>query len=295
MVVGDKQIQEVEVPASTEEGGTQTQEPQPKEAPQENPLSRQLAMVARKDAEYRRKMQELEAREAQYKERAAKLEELQGFKKSFEEDFVRALDTHVGEGWYEKATNRFVNDPSGKITPDERVSALEKQLEEERANKDKWLSEKLAEIRKQENAQLQEIMQDQRMRGDIKKLVEEDERFELTRSDPDNLVIVHEVMQFWKKNYGEELPIEDAAVMVEEDLEKKVQKLFGAKKLSEMLKNNVTPGDIKPETKAPRAKEAGQMKTLTNKMSAASAPPPSGRLSEEERLAAAIDAFRSAR
>jgi hypothetical protein len=102
--------------------------------------------------------------------------------------------------------------------------------------------------------------------------------------------LVHELIEAHYEKTGKVLSNEEAAQLVEAHLEEEALRLAATPKVSAKIKPPTPPPEApKPETEAP------PRRTLTNDLTATTPRAPSGRLSEQDRMRLAAEAFERAR
>lgn len=245
-----------------------------------------FAALAAKEKAFAASAQKLSTDKAAFAAQQAEYTSWKAARESRLRDPDAFLRQDFGEGWYDKLTEYKLN--GGKVTPelvsaqvDERFAALTKQQDDERA---KALdAEKARTAAEQQQAW-------QKFQEDTKGFVE-------SKPDDYELINLHgahaSVVAVIEKTYadtGRVLDAKEAADQVEKYLEEQIQKSLETKKWkSKAQLPPAAPG-------AEKRPESAQPRTLTNAHAAITTPPPpSGPLTEAERMARAIAAGEAVR
>ncbi len=257
------------IPQSTEsEGQTTTSEAtSPEDAPKEatesksteEPLSKQYAIIARKEKALRAKMQEVKAKELDIATREQALQSQP--KASIDESKFISLEklqadpisTLLRAGInYEQITQLMLNqpqvDPATKFMLDEMKAEI-KRLNDAQENSNKKYSDQ------QSNQYKQAVNQ---IKNEATALVSNDPAFEMIKETGSVSDVVQLIEDTFKAD-GILLSVEDAAREVEEYLVEQAAKFSKLKKIQQKL---APPKQEAPKSQDPKQQQ--QMKTLTN-------------------------------
>jgi hypothetical protein len=235
---------------------------------QEKRLAKSFAALSRQEKAIRAKETEWKSERAQLQ---AQAEELKALRDAFGKDPAAALEK-LGLT-YEEVTRRVLS--GGKPSAEHEAASVRRELDEfKRAQAEQ--AQSYAQ-RRAEAAQHQFL-------GEIKTLVDSDDRFELTRAN-EATQDVYDVVDEHYRRTGEVLSTETAAELVEKYYEQRAEKLLSAKK----MKAKLAPPQSEPTQSHSSAQRVSseQPKTLSNNLAAASPTRESKRLTESERLEAA--------
>ena len=284
----DAPPQETETPPATPQSQVATPEPpkadEPPPDPQEQRLSKSWAAISKREAAIRNESRAIEEQRAALSAAQAELVELRKLRENLVADPVAVLDAHAGKDWYQKATQRFIESPTGSATPDSRIAQLEKALDDERKGRDEWF-DKQWQARETKRSELTSAQQQaEQYTSKLRQLVETDDRFELTRITPNGIQAVIDIVNAHLQQSKVLLEPEDAATLIEEELEKQYQALSGAKKIAIAAKPAQKQDATQTAPKAP----SGPPKTLTDNMSASGTPAHQQTEAEEIREAAKL-------
>lgn len=254
--------------------------------PETDKLSKSWASISKKESDVRRQLKEIETQRATLDQAKAELEELRQLKMALATDPIPALDKHAGRDWYQKATERFVKDSSGQMPVEEKLARLEAQLERERTEKTKWFEDEWDKKTKQQQQATQYEQQASGYLTEMQKLIETDDRFELTRTTPNGSQAVIELVNGHLEKTGVLLSQEEAVTLVEEELEKQALAMLAAHKLRAKI------AEIK-HVKQSSPKANSGPKTLTDQLSASGTP--AYPQNQHERIAEAAKLYRRLR
>lgn len=243
---------------------------EPKKEPEASPddksndrLSKSWAAISKRESQVRQALRDIESKTSELQGMQSELLELRRLRDSIKSDPVSFMDQHYGPDWYSKATQRFINDPKGAPSSDERIAALEAKLEATVKDRDKWLEEQW-EKRERAKAEVDKGQQQAaQYLEEAKRLIDTDDRFEVTRNTKNYMGIIEELVAGYYQQHGVLLSQEEAATLVEEELLEDTKTRLKANKLRSVL-SEIT----EPEKKT--KKHDGSPKTLTDKLSGAS-------------------------
>lgn len=253
-----------------QEASEATSEPAPQEKPaSEDPVSKQFALLARKEKALRAKQQQMEASiKAREAELAAKQAELEAKSSSFDpskyisKDRFKSnpLEVMAETGLsYDEIVQQLVNQ-----TPiDPRINATISKLEETNRKLQERL-DKFEESNKTQQDQAYEAAVNQ-IRTETKKLVTSDPSYEMIKLTGSIEDVVDLIKQTHAKD-GILMSVEEAAQEVEDYLLEEAMKLTKANKIKQKLEPART-AQVQPQTQTQEpnpAKQPQQMKTLTN-------------------------------
>lgn len=236
---------------------------------QEEPLSKQYAILARKEKAFRaQKMQLEQSIKAREDAVAAKEAELQGKSSSFDEskyiprdrlkDDLMGVLAESGVS-YDDITNAVLNQPKRDPYMDSVIGELKKEIQ---ALKGDLEGTKKSSVEQQQQAYQSAVAQ---IKRDATNLVNKDPAYETVRETGQ----VDEVVKLIEKTYhatGEVISIEEACQQVEEELlERFMSTAQKVKKIQERLqpKASAKPEAVKQQESAP-VQQQQPMKTLTN-------------------------------
>ncbi len=235
---------------------------------QEEPISSQFAVLARKEKALRAKAlaqeQAIKAREEAFKAKEAELAAKEAEYKakyipreSLKNDPLSVL-SEAGLS-YDELTNMALNAPSPQEV--ERTAYL-KRLEAKIAELESGQKKAQENYEKQERTAYNQALA--QIRSDATELVSSDPSFETIRNTGSIGDVVNLIERAFKET-GKLMTVEKAAQLVEDDLIEQALKVFNkTKKLQERVKASQTP---KAEPQAsPKAAPQQGMKTLTNNM-----------------------------
>lgn len=280
---GDNQTQQTSVPnpsqvapedirgaLSTQSGENSTNEGisndnTPKEAtessePAEEPLSKQYAIIARKEKALRTKMQEVKAKELELATREQALKS-QPQAKMDESKFISLdklqqdpITTLLRAGIsYDQITQMALNqpqmDPATKVMMEELKSEINRLKGAQEESKQTYQNQ-------QTQAYKQAVAQ---IRSEATSLVSNDEAYEMIKAT-DSVSEVVQLIEDTFKADGILLSVEEAAREVEEYLVDQAAKIGKLKKMQQRL---APPNQEAPKSQAPAGQQT-QMKTLTN-------------------------------
>lgn len=220
---------------------------------------REGSLVARERAASERESS-VKQLEQKYQEAIAKLD-------AFQKDPIGFMNSNAGNDWYAKATERFYQSPDGKMSADERVAALEKQLQDELSNRDKHIQEAIKSWQEKSQKEQEERTTVERYMSVVDDIVDKDDRFELTRSHPNGKRYVKDLIEKWYQQHNEVLTQERAASMIETELEKELEQLSATKKAKSKIGAVATPSQ-KATTQPPKQERPTEdgPKTLTSEL-----------------------------
>ena len=242
---------------------------------------------SRKFAALSRREKEIRAKEAEYDKRIAELEERLGsFGKKPEpepelpieyrlkKDPLRALED-MGLS-YDKLTELALND--GKLTPEMQMRLMREELEGDYKKKFEELENRLLEKEKSDEQRRYDDIQ-RGFQNEIEDFVESNaDRYELIKANEAN-DIIYDVIEEHYNDTGRILDIEEAAEAVENYLEEEAEKIF---KLGKFRSKFGIENDFEQE-ESPRQSQV----TLSNAMSAQANERVGRKLSDEESKALA--------
>ena len=242
---------------------------------------------SRKFAALSRREKEIRAKEAEYDKRIAELEERLGsFGKKPEpepelpieyrlkKDPLRALED-MGLS-YDKLTELALND--GKLTPEMQMRLMREELEGDYKKKFEELENRLIEKEKSDEQRRYDDIQ-RGFQNEIEDFVESNaDRYELIQANEAN-DIIYDVIEEHYNDTGRILDIEEAAEAVENYLEEEAEKIF---KLGKFRSKFGIENDFEQE-ESPRQSQV----TLSNAMSAQANERVGRKLSDEESKALA--------
>jgi hypothetical protein len=257
-------------------------------ATQEEPaLSKQYAILARKEKALRARTsqmeQQMKAKEQELAEREKALQGKSNFDESkyiprerLQEDLMSVL-AEAGIT-YDQVTEAVLNQPKRDPYVDAKTRALEAKIAS--------LEEKLDGVNKNSQEQQTQAYQQAlaQIERDAKSLIERDPAYETVKGTGQ----VKEVVKLIEKTFqdsGELLSIEEAAQMVEDELlERFLSTAQSVKKIQERLqpKASAKPEAEKKQESVP-AQQSQQLKTLTNNVGS-----PARKMSAKERAIAAF-------
>ena len=251
-----------------------------KEPEKSDDFSRKFAALSRREKEIR-------AKEAEYDKRIAELEERLGsFGKKPEpepelpieyrlkKDPLRALED-MGLS-YDKLTELALND--GKLTPEMQMRLMREELEGDYKKKFEDLENRLLEKEKSDEQRRYDDIQ-RGFQNEIEDFVESNaDRYELIQANEAN-DIIYDVIEEHYNDTGRILDIEEAAEAVESYLEEEAEKIF---KLGKFRSKFGIENDFEQE-ESPRQSQV----TLSNAMSAQANERVGRKLSDEESKALA--------
>lgn len=255
----------VESPEVTEEAPV---EPKEEKKPDNDPLSRQYAILARQEKALRAKQQQqdqafkakeeaLTAREQQVQERLKQYEQGYISKDQLLRDPVAAFEAMGLD--YDKITQAYLN--YQQIDP--RVNSVITQLQDEikalKAGKDEERQ------KAQENESQAYKAAVQQIKTDVTDLVNSDPNYETVKATGS----IKDVVELIEKTYhaeGKLLTIEEASQQVEDYLIEEIEKIARLDKIQKRLGSNASPKNPEAGSKpaAPAPKQQQPMKTLTN-------------------------------
>lgn len=229
---------------------TQETEVQPEQQQQQ---SREDVDFAKRFAVLSRREKELLHEKQQFKQES---EEVKKFKQILANAKQNPKELMEMAGLsYKEITDFFLNDE--QPTAETRIEMLERQIKEEREERERFLKQQEQERVDQTIAQLQ---------NNIKETVDNSDDFELIRIN-DSYDLVYNVIEEHYSEYGEVLPIKDAAQKVEEYLDEHVRgKILKTKRYSSLAEGL-------QESPQGEGKTATPTTTLTNSALASSTPP----------------------
>ena len=242
---------------------------------------------SRKFAALSRREKEIRAKEAEYDKRIAELEERLGsFGKKPEpepelpieyrlkKDPLRALED-MGLS-YDKLTELALND--GKLTPEMQMRLMREELEGDYKKKFEELENRILEKEKSDEQRRYDDIQ-RGFQNEIEDFVESNaDRYELIKANEAN-DIIYDVIEEHYNDTGRILDIEEAAEAVENYLEEEAEKIF---KLGKFRSKFGIENDFEQE-ESPRQSQV----TLSNAMSAQANERVGRKLSDEESKALA--------
>tara|TARA_Y100000033_G_scaffold49789_1_gene58795 strand:- start:281 stop:1153 length:873 start_codon:yes stop_codon:yes gene_type:complete len=242
---------------------------------------------SRKFAALSRREKEIRAKEAEYDKRIAELEERLGsFGKKPEpepelpieyrlkKDPLRALED-MGLS-YDKLTELALND--GKLTPEMQMRLMREELEGDYKKKFEELENRLLEKEKSDEQRRYDDIQ-RGFQNEIEDFVESNaDRYELIKANEAN-DIIYDVIEEHYNDTGRILEIEEAAEAVENYLEEEAEKIF---RLGKFRSKFGIENDFEQE-ESPRQSQV----TLSNAMSAQANERVGRKLSDEESKALA--------
>ena len=242
---------------------------------------------SRKFAALSRREKEIRAKEAEYDKRIAELEERLGsFGKKPEpepelpieyrlkKDPLRALED-MGLS-YDKLTELALND--GKLTPEMQMRLMREELEGDYKKKFEELENRLLEKEKSDEQRRYDDIQ-RGFQNEIEDFVESNaDRYELIKANEAN-DIIYDVIEEHYNDTGRILDIEEAAEAVENYLEEEAEKIF---RLGKFRSKFGIENDFEQE-ESPRQSQV----TLSNAMSAQANERVGRKLSDEESKALA--------
>lgn len=247
-------------------------------------LAKSWANISRKEAQLRTQQQQFKEQMSQMETQRKELQETLARVEGAKKDPIGYLDKELGRKWYQDATERFINDGvSGKPTTEQQVAMLQQQITEEREAREKWFEERWKSKESERDQQKSNEAQAHRYMSDVESLVKSDDRFELTRLSPDGVDAVRELVVGYLKEHNQLLTPEQAATLVEQELEARADALFKAQKLRAKYQATKTePPEAKPRSK-----------TLTTNL--ASNGTSAGDMSPDQRVALAVQQLRQHR
>lgn len=245
---------------------------------EEKELDPKFAVMARKEKALRSKYQELKSQEDALKAKAAEYETSYISKQALSERLQRDPFGFMAEQGltYDQLTNFALNPNSQTEVTIQKLEAKIKELEEKQTKTSSRFDE---EQQKAVDQAVKEI------RNETKILISSDERFETIKEQGAEEAVVELIRETYEKQ-GLLLSVDDAAKEVEEFLVEEGVRLSNLKKVQARLK---PPAPLEvPKQMIPAEKQIPPMRTLTN----AQVAPSSKGLSDKERKARAIAAFR---
>lgn len=242
-------VEATEAPAEepTEQSGGISDVGSEAAAEETKPLSPQFAALAKAKRALQVKERELRDLEASLKNQSAP--QASGFSAEQIKQSPLAILEQAGVS-YDDLTQAILQNPQGHSPELLALKAELKSLKEEFSN---TLKERDAAIERDVLAE---------MRRETDRLVREGDAFEMIRetgSESDVVNLIHRIY----KSEGTILGVEEAAMMVEEELLKEAEKIARIKKLQSRL----TPAEA-AEVEAEQQRAPQQMRTLTNRNSA---------------------------
>lgn len=248
-----------------------TPEAQPKET-----ASALLAKLARQRKEAMQVTKKLTASDSEKAELLKRIQELETKVTSKPKDPLEALKS-AGFG-YEDATNFVLND--SKLTPDQQIAALRKELEERDRSFEEREQKRLQEEADRAQKSVQE--QEEMFKTDVIDFVDQNkETYELTARE-DQAEVADTVLAVIKQHFSQAmkewdeagrqgkrpkvLSTKDALDLIEAHLEEKISKFYDTNK----IKNKFAPKPADPEAKG---SPAPSTKTLSAAVTTSSASP----------------------
>lgn len=195
-------------------------------------LSMSWQAISKRESALREQKTALDATAAEVKAAQTELAELRQLRAALKQDPVAVLDQHADKDWYQKATKRFIADPQGGMPADERIAQLEARLAKTDEDRDAWFEKRYEERRAKEGEAQKYQQQADDYTGTLRKLVDTDDRFEYTRLAPNGVDAVIELVNSHLRESNVLLSPEDAATLVEEELEKQYAAVAKAKKFN---------------------------------------------------------------
>lgn len=282
--------------ATPAEGKEAAPEPEPEPEPTDR-LSKSWAAIAKREARLREQQKEFAEHRRMMEQQAKEIEELRGLKgvlETLREDPIAVLDKLGPKDWYEKATKRFLADPSGRPSPQDEVAKIKAQLAKEREDREKWFEEKWQSRIQDYEQQRTGQQQAQQYTNELNNLVATDDRFELTRTTAGAIEAVLEVTSGYLKEYGKLLSPEEAATLVENELEEQAEKLHQTKKLQQRFAQQQQAQPTSPPRQQPSAgsrKQTQQTKTLSDNLAASGTP--AVKMTREQEIMEAAKLYRT--
>lgn len=186
---------------------------------------------------------------------------------------------------YDDITRRLIADP--KSPEQQKLETLEEKIS-------KWESDRAKEEETVKQRQQEEAYQ--RTIGEISKLVDSNpDKWELVRINEAYDLVLQTMGEYHNKE-GRWVDYETAADWTEEHLEKELEKFSTSKKLASKFapKPEETPASAQNTATVAKAVEAMTPRTLTNQSASVTAPPNTGRVSEQELRERALAVLRNA-
>lgn len=253
----------------------------PEEEPKDR-LSKSWAAISKKEAFIRKALAEIKETKSQLELSTKEIDELRQLKRALQEDPVKVLDNVAGKDWYEKATQRFLQDSSGKLSAEEKIQHLEKKIELEREEREKWFKSRWDEEEKKYRQQAEYQSKANEYVNELTKVISAGDDFELTRSTDGGVEAVLEVVNGYLQKTGKLLSPTEAATLVEKELELEAEKLLKSQKLRQKLSTFSQPT---------KKSSGGSMKSISNDMTMATPQT----LSRGEELEEAANLYRRVR
>lgn len=227
-------------------------------------LAKSWAQISKKEASLRNREREVEERLASLERGSQELSELRSMRDSLKSDPVSFMQKHGGDGWYETATKRYLENPqTGEAPADERIARLELQLQKEREDRDKWLEDKLNSYRQKDYEQNQVYQQEQRYLTNAQELIDSDDRFELCRARTNIKSEIKELVEGYYAQHKTLLSTEEAATLIEQELENEAKSYASTRKMKTLLGLKLDQPSSKDHDATSRSP-----KTLSNQLSA---------------------------
>lgn len=260
--------------------------PKPEAAkPVDEKLASKFAALSRKEKQIREQRRELDARDQRLKALETELNKMKAERESQDSELksklksggLKALRDEVGLT-YEQLTEQALNDENP--TPQQMMQRLREELKSEYSEQISALRKELEDekARKQQDA---EESAKNAYKSELKDFISKNEKYELTQTN-EAYDLAYDVAEQYYAQTGKVLSYEEAANYVEEHLEEQANKILELKKIKAKL------GAAQPKVEAKTATTA----TLSNSMSAELPVNGSRTLSKEESLREAAKLIR---
>lgn len=241
-------------------------------------LSKSWEMISKKESQIREQNKLIKEKMIELENREKELNNSLLLAKKAKESPFEYMEEVNGKDWYQKATNRFLNEDNPKTLSIEdtiielknTISNMENNFKEQLK---KQLDEELSKKEKQYTEQNNFRIRAEAYMTELNDLIEKDERFGLVRKlDPNRELITGLINDYGQKYHDKDgnpiwINAEEAAILCEQELEERfIKPLRGLPKISKLLEPqkdvvNGSAKESKPETK-----------TLTNQLSITGTP-----------------------
>lgn len=226
------------------------EEPKPEDA---SKLLKSWATLTKRESKLVERERSLSQREAAAKQAEQAAAESKALLDELRADPVAFMAKHASGDWYQKATQRFYNNPEGKVPVEEKLAALEKRLSEEASAREKIINETIAKREQERQAQMQQEQAATQYVSEVKALIASDDRFELTRAHAQGVSEVIKLVQgYWEKTQTLLKP-DQAAAMIEAEFEKELEQLTGTAKAKSKLGLNPVAKQDNPKAATKRS------------------------------------------
>lgn len=292
--VAQEPVTAVQAPAPAVEGEGEAAPSQPKE----DRFSAKFAAIAREEKKMRLEREKFKAeREAERAALAKEKEEVarhRELKSKLKSDRGLALK-YLEEGGltYDDLTQLILND--NKPTPEMMAKQVREEMEAFKREQEEAKRRAEEEAQKKQAEQLQSVLDN--FKNEITTFVDQNaETYELTKTHPEGVELIFNVIDQHHAQTGRILSTEEAAKYVEAYLEEEAEKLYrGTKKLQAKIGGAPAPKtdpEVAPKATPAQAAATQTPKTLTNTQQATVAAPVERELSPDESKALAAKMLR---